>query len=358
MEIYPCAVTVPGGIRTLSVWSIALGLGFTAGCAASPAQSQQNLPGLPRDCTRTIMRSDEVRPALAAALPGTTLCFTGNNLTGADVTLTRSGTARSPIRLIAAGITVKNMYVAADHIFIDGFTVTGGDGILLEGTGITARHNTVHDTQRTGIACMPCTDSTITSNTVRHASTTGVYLTGQRITVSDNMVSDTVARDDGDADGMRFFGTGHRITGNTIRDISDQGYRAPPHPDCFQTYDHDPATYDVVISGNTCQNVDAQCLIATDDQPGNGAPSGIPSITFVDNTCAPNGSQAINLRHWPNVEILQNKFSGPHLERAILIIDGSTGCTVTGNTSADNGPLVDVDGASRPGFRQSDNSPA
>jgi hypothetical protein len=358
MDVYPCEVTVPGGIRTLPVWSMTLGLVLTAGCTASPDQSQQNLPGLPADCTRTITQSDDVRPALDSASPGNTLCFTGGDLIDADLTMTRSGTADSPIRLLADGATVDNVHVSADHIVIEGFTVTGGDGILLEGTGITAQHNTIHDTQRDGIACMPCTDSTIASNTVHHVSTAGIFITGQRITVTGNTVSDTVARDDGDADGMRFFGTGHRITGNTIRDISERGYRAPPHPDCFQTYDHSPPTYDVIISGNTCENVDAQCLIATDDQPGdNGAPSRAASITFVDNTCAPNGAQAINLRRWPNVEIRQNKFAGPNLQRAILIIDGSTGCTVSGNTSAGNGPIVDVDGASRSGFRQSGNSP-
>lgn len=359
MDIYPGGVTVPGGIRTLSVPSIALGLVLTTGCTAAPDQSQQNSEGLPPDCTRTITRSDDVRPVLAAASPGNTVCFTGGNLTDADVTMTRSGTTDSPIRLIADGATIDNMHITADHVVIEGFTVTGGDGILLEGTGITAQRNTIHDTQRGGITCMPCTDSTIASNTVQHVATAGIYITGQRITVTGNTVSDTVARDDGDADGMRFFGTGHRITGNTIRDISDRGYRAPPHPDCFQTFDHRPPTYDVVISGNTCQNVDAQCLIATDDQPGSsGAPSGIPSITFVDNTCAPNGAQAINLRRWPNVEIRQNRFSGPHLDRAILIIDGSTGCTVIGNTTAGNKPVLEVDHASQPGFRQSDNSPA
>ncbi|MGH3779504.1 MAG: right-handed parallel beta-helix repeat-containing protein [Pseudonocardiaceae bacterium] len=336
-----------------------LGLVLTAGCTASPDQSQPNRRGLPPDCTRTITQSDEVRPALDNASPGNTFCFTGGDLVDADLTMTRSGTAESPIRLIADGATVDNVYVSADHIVIEGFTVTGGDGVLLDGTGITAQRNTIHDTQRDGIACMPCTDSTIASNTVQHASTAGIYITGQRITVTGNMVRDTVARDDGDADGMRFFGTGHRITGNTIRDISERGYRAPPHPDCFQTYNHSPSTYDVVISGNTCENVDAQCLIATDDQPGNnGATSRVLSITFIDNTCAPNGAQAINLRRWPNVEIRQNKFSGPNLQRAILIIDGSTGCTVIGNTSAGNGPIVDVDGGSRPGFRLSDNGPA
>jgi hypothetical protein len=359
MSIYTGPVTVPGGIRTLSAWPLSLSLLVAAACTAAPEESQQNRQGLRLDCTRTITRSDEVRPALDAASPGNTVCFTGGNLTDADVTMTRSGTGESPITLIADGATINNIHIAADHVIIEGFTVTGGDEILLEGTGITAQHNTIHDTQLGGIVCKPCSDSTIAANTVQHVSTTGIYITGERITVTGNMVSETVARDDGDADGMRFFGTGHRITGNIIRDISERGYRSPPHPDCFQTYGHSPPTYDVVISGNTCQNVDAQCLIATDDQPGNnGAPSGVSSITFVNNTCAPNGAQAVNLRRWPNVEIRQNHFAGAHLKRAILIIDGSTGCTVTGNTTAGNVHTVEVDGASRAGFRQSDNNPA
>ncbi|HJT04262.1 MAG TPA: right-handed parallel beta-helix repeat-containing protein [Pseudonocardiaceae bacterium] len=350
-------MTALGGIRTLSVCSLALSLLLTAACTSS-APSQQG-QGLPSNCTQTITRSDDVRGALDAAAPGSTVCFTGGDLTDADVTMTKSGTPGSPIKLIADGAPVENIHITASHVVVQGFTVAGGDGMELEGTGITAQHNTIHDTRRGGIACTPCSDSTIDSNTVQHVSTVGIFISGQRITVSGNTVSETVAEDDGDADGMRFFGTGHRITGNTIHDISARGYRAPPHPDCFQTFDHSPPTYDVVISGNTCQNVDAQCLIATDDQPGSsGSPNGVPSITFADNTCAPNGAQAINLRRWPNVEIRHNKFSGPNLNRAILIIDGSTGCTVIDNTTAGGVPTVDVDGASRSGFRQNGNSPA
>lgn len=350
-------MTALGGIRILSVCSLALSLLLTAGCTGSgPTQQSQ---GLPPDCAQTITRSDDVRAALDAAAPGSTVCFTGGDLTDADLTMTKSGTPASPIKLIADGAPVENIHVTANHVVVQGFTVAGGDGIELEGTGITAQRNTVHDTRRGGIACTPCSDSTITSNTVQHVSTVGVFISGQRITVTGNTVSETVAEDDGDADGMRFFGTGHRITGNTIRDISARGYRAPPHPDCFQTFDHSPPTYDVVISGNTCQNVDAQCLIATDDQPGgSGAPNGVPSITFVDNTCTPNGAQAVNLRRWPNVEIRHNKFAGPNLNRAVLIIDGSTGCTVIDNTTTGGVPTVDVDGASRANFRQNGNSPA
>ncbi|MGH3777278.1 MAG: right-handed parallel beta-helix repeat-containing protein [Pseudonocardiaceae bacterium] len=348
-------MTVSMATRRLWVLSLALGLLVTAGCTSSPDENTQVLPD---DCTRTITQSDEVAAAVRAASPGDTLCFTGGNLVDADVAMNRSGTSDAPIRLVSNGATVYNVRITADHVVIEGFTVVGGDGLFLEGAGITAAHNTIRDTQRSGIACMPCTDSTIASNTVQHASTSGIYITGQGITVNGNTVSETVARDDGDADGMRFFGTGHRITGNTIRDISARGYSAPPHPDCFQTYDHSPPTFDVVISDNTCHNVDAQCLIATDDQPGSSdAPTGIPSITFVGNTCATTGAQAINLRRWPNVEVRENRFSGPGLQRAILIIDGSTGCTVIGNTTV-GVPTVEIDGSSRQGFHQDGNNPA
>ncbi|HEY6425149.1 MAG TPA: right-handed parallel beta-helix repeat-containing protein [Pseudonocardiaceae bacterium] len=275
------------------------------------------------------------------------------------MTLTKSGTAAAPIRLVSDGGAVRDVHITGDHVIVEGFTVTGGDGMLLAGSGITARNNTVHDTQQSGITCDPCTDSTIESNTITHVTTVGIWIKGQRITVHANTISGTVPSGESDADGMRFFGNGHRITGNTIRDISDNGYSNPPHPDCFQTYDQNsPATYDVVISGNTCRNVGAQCLIATGDQNHNGdAPTGGPSITFVDNICATNGAQAINLRRWANVDIRQNKISGPHLTRGIIIIDDSNGARVVGNATAGGQPTVDIDPSSRPGSQVEGNDP-
>jgi Right handed beta helix region len=157
----------------------------------------------------------------------------------------------------------------------------------------------------------------------------------------------------------RFFGNGHRITENTITDISDRGYANPPHPDCFQTYDdNSPPTFDVLIAGNTCRNVGAQCLIATGDQRANsGAPSGGPSITFVDNACANNGAQAVNIRRWPNVEIRDNRFSGRNVARGIILVEGSTGSVVIGNTTTGGRPTVDIDNSSQPGSRVEHNSP-
>jgi hypothetical protein len=190
-------------------------------------------------------------------------------------------------------------------------------------------------------------------------ATNGIDITGERITVAANIISDAVAVGEGDAGGMRFYRNGHRISNNTIFDISAEGYASPPHPDCFQTLDDSkPPTFDVVISGNTCRNVDAQCLIATGDQDTNsGAPPGIPSIIFRDNRYANNGAQAVNLRRWPGVQVLHNTFSGPNLTRAVLIADGSTGAVVVENTTTGNRATVEVDGSSRAGSHVENNSP-
>lgn len=93
-----------------------------AGLASAGQDSAQPQAG----CTRTITRAGDVHAALGAASPGDTLCFTGADLAGADLTLTRS----------------------ASYI-----------------------------------------DSTIESNTVQHVAATGISLSGQRITVRRNLVT-------------------------------------------------------------------------------------------------------------------------------------------------------------------------
>lgn len=346
--------------RSIALLSLLL---LTAGCT-SAGQGPPTVHGrqnLPPGCTHTITRADDVPAALDAASPGDTLCLSGGDLAGTDVAMTRSGSADAPITLVADGTAVRSVQITADHVIMEGFTVADGDGVLLRGTGITARNNTIHDTQRGGITCDPCTDSTIESNTMTHVASNGIDITGRRITVRANTISDTVVgQRGGDADGMRFYGDGHRITANTIVDISAHGYASPPHPDCFQTLDNSkPPTFDVVISDNTCRNVDAQCLIATGDQDGNsGAPPGGPSIIFEHNRCANNGAQAVNLRRWPHVVVAGNTFSGPNLTRAVLITEGSSGATVVGNTTTGGRPTVDIDDSSQPGSHLEANQPA
>ncbi len=330
--------------RTMSVCAAALLAGglVTAGVASAD-----------EPCTHTINNIDEARAALNTVAPGDMLCFFGSDLANVDLTLTRSGTVKDPINLVSDGhITVHQLHVLADHVIIQGFTVVGGGELLLAGTGIVAQKNTVHDTQRGGIICASCTDSIIESNTVTHAATTGISISGQRITVRENLVSATVAGGDGDADGVRFFGNGLRIISNSIQDISVKGSPAAPHPDCFQTFDTGhSATFDVDIIGNACHNVAENCLIATGDESGNSeAPAGARSITFIGNDCVTDGDQAVNLRRWPNVDVRKNHLLGPNLKRAVLITNGSTHSTVRDNITRSDVAAVKIDDSSRPGF--------
>ena len=343
--------------RSVSIRSIAL-LGLAALAAAFVPAGQGS--AAPTGCTRTITRADEVHAALAAASPGDTVCFSGGDLAGAALMMTRSGTADAPIRLVSDGhTTVHEVQIIADYVLIQGFTIVGGGELLLSGTGIIAQKNLVRDTQRGGIVCASCIDSTIESNTVHHAAATGISISGQRITVRTNVVSATVAGVEGSAIGVRFFGTGHRVLSNTVQDISGNDYPTPPQLACFQTFDTGrPPTFDVVILGNACENVDGHCMIASGDESGNGdAPHDARSITFIGNACAVNGDQAVDLRRWPNVDIHKNKLFGPNLKRGISISDRSTGCTVKSNTTPGDVPAVEVDDSSRPGFRDQDKNP-
>ena len=344
--------------RSVSLCSVAL-LGLVlpiAGFASAGQDSGQPQTG----CTLTITEADDVHAALGAASPGDTLCFAGADLASAALTMTRSGTAATPIRLVSDGhTTVHEVHIIADHVLIQGFTIVGGGELLLAGTGITAQKNTIRDTQRGGIVCASCLDSTIESNTMHNVAGTGISISGQRITVRRNLVTGTVAGDDAGADGVRFFGSGHRISSNTIQDISASGDPTAPRPNCFHTFDTGrPPTFDIEIIGNSCHNVDGHCLLAAGDEGGNGdVPADSRSIRFTGNTCAANGDQAVNLRHWPNVDLHKNQLFGPNLKRGILISHGSTGCTVRHNTRPSDVPTVEIDDASRPGFRDQDKNP-
>ncbi|MGH3916047.1 MAG: right-handed parallel beta-helix repeat-containing protein [Pseudonocardiaceae bacterium] len=310
---------------------------------------------LPTDCTTFGADPEQARTALAQALPGDTVCLRGDRLADTELDMANSGTPSEPITVVADGALVRSLDLSADHVIVDGFSLFDGDGLTMQGRGLLARNNVIYNAAKDGIVCDGCFDTVIESNVIRRADGTGIYLTGERITVRDNTVSESVLRTQGDADGIRFFGPGHRLTENTIRDIKETGYGrgAAPHTDCFQTYNtaQDIPTFDVVIADNVCTNVDVQCLIATANEDGaHGAPPGQIAITFERNTCAVDGSQAVLLENFPHVIVRNNRFSGPG-DRAVQLSRGSTDCTLIGNTVAAPMRPYEIDEQSRRGFR-------
>ncbi len=325
---------------------------------AAPPPSNEVGP-LPDDCANPVTEPEQASAALARVRPGSTVCLSGDGLADAELEVTTSGTRQQPIRIIADGVTMRSMNVKADYVVIQGLTLRDGDGLTMAGRGLVARDNVIYNAAKDGLACRGCVETIIESNTVQRADGTGIYLAGQRITVQNNTVSESVLRTQDDADGIRFFGSGHRLIGNTIKDITASGYRDEgPHTDCFQTYnsDHDQPTYDVVIANNICTNVDVQCLIATIDDRGNrGAPGGPTTIIFEGNTCEVNGAQAILLRNFSDVLVRGNRFSGPG-DRAVQLTGASNGVAVIGNTMTGRMRPFEIDQQSEPGFQESGNT--
>ncbi|MGH3752446.1 MAG: right-handed parallel beta-helix repeat-containing protein [Pseudonocardiaceae bacterium] len=354
-------------LRWLRATVIGLAL-IASGCTAAQhttppppvaAPPSNEIGPLPVDCANRITEPDQASAALEQARPGSTVCLSGDGLTDAELEMTASGTRQQPITIIADGATLRSLNVRADYVVIQGLTLRDGDGLTMAGRGLVARDNVIYNATKDGLVCRGCVEAIIESNTVQRADGTGIFIAGQRIMVRDNTVSESVLRTLDDADGIRFFGVGHRLIGNTIKDIKASGYRDEgPHTDCFQTYNNgqDQPTYDVVIANNICTNVDVQCLIATIDERGDrGAPGGPTTIIFEGNTCAVNGSQAVLLRNFSDVVVRGNSFSGPGA-RAVQLSGASNGVSVIGNTVTGQMRPFEIDRQSEPGFQESGNT--
>jgi parallel beta-helix repeat protein len=314
---------------------------------------------LPTDCVSTVTELQQASATLARLQPGNTVCVSGDRLTNAELQITVSGRPGQAITIVSDGATIRSLNVRADYIIVQGLRIADGDGLTMAGRGLVARNNEIYNAVRDGLTCTGCVDTIIESNTIQRADGTGLYLTGEQITARGNTISESLPRTQSDADGVRFFGTGHRLIGNTIKDIKASGYdHEGPHTDCFQTFNtaSDPPTYDVVITDNVCTNVDVQCLIATAKEQGaQGAPAGRITIIFEGNTCEVNGSQAVLFENFPRVIVRGNRFSGPG-SRAVQLSGGSTDCAVIGNTVAGRMRTYQIDRQSRSGFQESGNT--
>jgi hypothetical protein len=132
----------------------------------------------------------------------------------------------------------------------------------------------------------------IQDNTLYRVQGTGISIMGRDWLVEGNQLShgldtntDSGAEVGGDSDAMRFFGSGHSIRNNTMRDYLDEEQSGSPHIDCFQTFSVYPDSqfaYDILIEGNTCDNF-GQMLMIEDSSQENGTGNVVHDITFRNN---------------------------------------------------------------------------
>ena len=183
------------------------------------------------------------------------------------VQVTRSGFSGSPITYQTSGCTraqgcvkMQGFTIKASYVKVNGFDIsnslsngTDASGVWVEGQWNEVLNNYIHDLRYYGIFITggstknspTLSNHTIRGNTIYRVSSSGIIIQGQNSLVESNDISHTIQNppagsvdgSNADADGIRFFGTGHMIRKNYIHDITmtDAG-NTDPHIDCFQTW--------------------------------------------------------------------------------------------------------------------------
>jgi hypothetical protein len=337
-----------------------------AGCVTCAAADDL---GRDAPCTISIRpngASGAIQAAVDSAGPGSVICVAAGAYPE-RVRINRGGTPQQPLTLRAApDVFTHGFIVKADDVAIRGFAVTNppgvddgrGFGIYLAGQRLHVVSNIVRYPAQDGIGCEQkapnCPGATIRDNIVIGAEGAGIVTYGNGVLIEGNDVSGSTSHHAVDADGIRFYGAGVVLRANKVHDITQDGYPPgeAPHTDCFQTFPKAGfAVSDVLLEGNSCVNVDDQCLIA-DGPPG---PTNAPPITFRNNLCANRGSQALLIRRLPGIVVTGNTFGPEVVYWGINLLFQSTGAEIISNTfsSAHAGRFhpVKVDHSSQLGLR-------
>ena len=258
-----------------------LGIIGLSGCTSSSppeAASGADTPSVATDC----------RGAADDPQPGDMICFSG--ALDHSLKITVGGTPGAPIVYTGGNNTkVPGIRVEADNVVVQGFVSDDADstGIWAKGSGVTIQDNTI----------------------------THVRWTGQ------------------DLDGIRFFGDGSRVLRNTVTDLEGTDDIGGSHVDCIQTFATSaPGSSDVVIQGNRCEGIRAQCLMAEGPHVADGSGEGVSRRWLFDgNYCdAHAAAQSVALVDIQDVTISNNDMVGK-ANKAFALGKDSTGIIVRDN---------------------------
>lgn len=196
------------------------------------------------------------------------------------VQVTNSGKSGAPITFQAKGaVTMQGFTVKADYIAIKGFEITNtpddalnGIGIFVQGSDCDLEDNYVYFATRGGILLFAAPGNyaqtshcTVRNNRLYHDSQNGIDVRGLNNFVEGNEIWASIQYHPNwanppnwvDADGIRFFGSGHVFQKNYIHDINySDPLNVNPHIDCFQTFsdaNHEAAN-NIVLEQNRCDN--------------------------------------------------------------------------------------------------------
>lgn len=251
-------------------------------------------------------------------------------------------TVSKPLTLQAQGVVkVNGFIVKADDVTINGFDITSpktsnGFGVRVYNARCKIMNNYIHDTWWDGVLLEASSSGCLVSgNKFERTSQSGAEVRGSNHIIQSNEVVDTLQTPPGstftrsqgaDADGFRFFGSGHQFIGNYIHDIKSGTSTNPdPHTDCFQSWkDTSPRT-----SASNILFRDNKCFLSWDN---NGNPSSkIFQFGSVSNVIAEN-----NLSRTRMVSIVQDGSHDIQFIHNTFIGDGSLSWGIELNKSVTN----------------------
>ena len=224
--------------------------------------------------------------------PWRTIQKAANTLAAGDTVTVNAGTYNERINVSGSGtsessritfnasgtVNTYGFYVTGNYVTIEGFTATAqvcswnqdAIGIYVAGNSCVIENNYAYYSPRGGIKLDPASANCAVRNNRAHRNgMVGIEIHGTTHLIENNNIWGSIVRHTptggcpgNDADGIRFWGSGHTIRGNYIHDISlndpeNTGYTFPagPHIDCFQTWMGGGQTAsNIVFERNKCEN--------------------------------------------------------------------------------------------------------
>ena len=297
----------------------------------------------------------------ASAAPFKTIQKCANVASAGNVCSVAAGTYAERVNVTRAGIvfqgnglvTMQGFTITADNTSVKGFYMTGMAstlvGLSVSSKSCVIENNYVFYAPRGGISLASSSSGcVIKNNKLERNSQSGITVDGTNHTVEGNEIWDTIQYHPQwtnppswvDADGIRFFGTGHVFRNNYIHDIKfDAVYNKTAHIDCFQTWT--AGTGNILFEGNRCNEMYVQ-LVGTSTMKAQGfmIEGGAHDITIRNNVI--NAYRAINLGSssdttaTTNINIQNNTFVGSipvqlGVEEYAVFVSNATAVTAKNN---------------------------
>jgi hypothetical protein len=247
------------------------------------------------------------------------------------------------VTINASNVTLQNCDIS---------TQANEPGVLINANNVTVQKNYIHELCQGGIVVNSgVTGTQIRNNRIWRASMAGITLQGTNGLVDSNEIWDTVQHpqrqggiysgctdlNGADADGIRYFGSGHTISNNYIHDIAND-WGSPrnlnPHTDCFQTWG--PATH-ITVTGNSCLWVPATASTGREYCEHEGLNGNTTSNISFDHNLFVNGGNACQFKASTSggFTFTNNTFVNS-LRESLIIKTASGGNSIVNNIFYDN----------------------